>query len=314
MKDTADIPVVFVDKYYVAGEVSDNKRVEKILINGRAVLTGKGRKIFFSKVVKLDEGKNEIDIEAYDSAGNRAEADFSVTRNIPEVMQVGSRMSLSVLPFETKNQGSVPDLLAYEHLTGSFVEQKRFNIIERMKLEQVMLEQKLTREKLTDPEYSIKVGRLMAADAILATALIDNRKSIEFTARVINTETSEVMEVKDVFSEDRSSASIKQLMDGLASKVAGSFPLVEGIIIKKDNRIIYMDLGSRTRVKRDMGVIVYRRGEEIRHPLTGKSLGWDMENLGRGNIEEVQENFSKAKLLDKAGPENIKVQDMVITK
>jgi len=124
--------------------------------------------------------------------------------------------------------------LAYEQLTGSFVNQKRFNVIEREKLEQILLEQKLSREKLTDPEYSIKVGRLMAADTILATSVAEDRKSVEFTSRVINTETSEIMEVKDVYSEDRSSASIKQLMDGLASKVAGSFPLVEDLSVKTD--------------------------------------------------------------------------------
>ncbi len=314
LRDSADISDVFVDKYYVEGEVSDNKKVEEIMVNGRELLTKKGRKIFFSRIVKLDEGRNEIDVEAYDFSGNRAESGFIVTRKIPEVLQVGSRMSISILPFDTKDRGTVTELLAYEHLTGSFVEQKRFRVIERAKLEQILIEQQITREKLTDPKYSIKAGRLMAADTILATTFVEGPKSVEFTSRVINTETSEVMEVKDVYSEDTGSASIKQLMDGLASKVAGSFPLVEGIVIEKDRRYVYTDIGGGTGIKRDMGIIVYRMGREIKHPTTGKSLGRDTENLGRGNIEEVHEDFSKVKMRSRSGYDNIELRDLAITK
>lgn len=314
LKDSIEMPAVFVDKYYVEGEVSDNREVEKIIVNGRDVLSKKGRKIFFSKLVKLDEGKNGIGIEAFDTSGNRSEADFTVTRTVPQVRQVGSRMSMSIMPFDTHNEKTTVGLLAYEQLTGSFVNQKRFNVIEREKLKKVLMEQKLTRDKLTDPEYSIKIGRLMAADAILSTSVAADQKSIEFTSRVINTETSQVMEVKDVYSEDTSADSIRQMMDGLASKVAGSFPLVEGIVIKRDSDFVYTDLGRRNGLKGNMGIIVYRKGEEIRHPLTGKYLGRDMENLGAADIEEIEEDFSKARLSDNNKSNTIKVQDMVITK
>lgn len=314
LKDRVDIPAVFVDRYYVEGEVFDNNRVEEIMLNGREISTRKGRKIFFSKVVGLDEGQNNIRVDAFDSAGNKARAEFSVKRNIPSALQVGSRMRMSILPFETRDQGSSLDILAYEHLIGGFVGQKRFNIIERTKLEQVLLEQKLTKEKLTDPKYSIQAGRLMAADAVLATTVNETGNSVEFIARVINTETSEVMEVKDVYSDDKSAASVKQLMNGLASKVAGSFPLVEGTIIREDKKYIYTDLGSKLKIKRDMGIIAYRKGEEIKHPITGKSLGWDSRKLGEGRIEEIHDEFSKARLSDKERSGDIKVKDMVITK
>ena len=63
-----------------------------------------------------------------------------------------------------------------------------------------------------------------------------------------------------------------------------------------------------------MGIILYRKGEEIRHPLTGKYLGSDMEKLGAADIVKIHENSSKAKLSDKHSENNIKVQDMVIAK
>jgi hypothetical protein len=314
LKDASDVPAVFVDKYYVEGEVSDDKQVDDIKVNGRDIESKKGRKIFFSKVVGLNDGSNNISVAAYDSAGNKAQSAFTVNRNIPTALQVGSRMRISILPFDTRDQGSALDALAYEQLIGGFVEQKRFSVIERTKLEQVLLEQKLTREKLTDPKYSIQVGRLMAADAVLATSFNETGNSVEFIARVINTETSEVMEVKDVYSENKGAGSVKQLMNGLASKVAAGFPLVEGAVIKKDSGYIYTDLGSKLKVRKDAGIIVYRKGEEIRHPITGKSLGWDTRKLGEGRIEEIQDDFSKAGLSDKASAKDIRVMDSVITK
>jgi curli biogenesis system outer membrane secretion channel CsgG len=315
LKDTADIPAVFVDKYFVEGEVFDNKAVEKILVNGAAVAVKKGRKIFFSKTVKLNEGKNRLSVEAFDSSGNKGRSEFAVTRDVPDVMQAGARMSVTILPFEIKQKGTDLAQLAYERLIGSFVDQKRFNVIERTKLDRVLLEQKLTKAKLTDPEHSVKVGRLMSASAIVATSIKEGPKSVEIVSRVINTETSEVMEVKDVFSEDKSSSSVRELMDGLAAKVAAEFPVVEGMVVKKDHGIIYSDIGGgRSRIKKDTGIIIYRKGKEIKHPVTGKSLGWDTVKLGEGRIEDVQMDFSKIKILDKPSPQGIAVKDLVITK
>jgi hypothetical protein len=315
LKDTADLPAVFVDRYFVEGEVFDNKAVEKILVNGAEVAVKKGRKIFFSKTVKLNEGKNRLSVEALDSSGNKGKSEFAVTRDVPDVMQTGARMSVTILPFEIKQKGTDLAQLAYERLIGSFVEQKRFNVIERTRLDQVLLEQKLTKAKLTDPEHSVKVGRLMSANAIVATSIREDQKSVEIVSRVINTETSEVMEVKDVFSEDKSSSSVRELMDGLAAKVASAFPVVEGIVIKKDHGLIYSDIGGRKgRIRKDTAIIIYRRGKEIKHPVTGKSLGWDTVKLGEGRIEDVQEDFSKIKISDKPSPQEINVKDLVITK
>jgi tetratricopeptide (TPR) repeat protein len=314
LKDAEDIPAVFINRYYLEGEVSDNNRIEAILINGKKILSKKGRKIFFSKLLGLNEGSNKIIIEAFDSSGNSARSELNITRNIPLAMQVGSRMSVSILPFGMKDAEASRPGLAYEQLIGFFVEQKRFNILERTRLEEILLEQKLTGEKLVDPKYSIKVGRLMAADTILATSVNEGESSIEFIARVINTETSEIMAVRDVYSEDRSSASLKDLMDGLASKVAGSFPLVEGLVIKKGDQYIFIDIGRDTKIMRDMGVIVYRKGDEIIHPMTGRSLGWDTMDMGEGTIVEIHEDFSKAELSDKPRRRDVTVRDSVITK
>jgi len=314
LKEAGDPPPVFVDKYYVEGEASDNRAVEKVVINNKEISTKKGKKVFFSKINPLREGINKIVIEAYDSSGNKATTEFTVKREIPAPLQIGSRMSFTLLPFDI-TQGDVSlGHRAYDLLTESFVEQKRFNVIERAKLEQVLLEQKLAKEKLTDLKYSIKVGRIMSADTMLATSLKEDAKSLEVISRVINTMTSEVVDVKDVYSEDKSTAAIKELMTGLASKIANSFPLIEGMVIKKGSKEVYTDIGASTKTRRYTGVILCRKGDEIKHPVTGKSLGQDIIKLGEGFIEEIQEGFSKVRLSDKLKEQDVKIKDMVITK
>jgi len=314
LKEKGDTPPVFVDKYYVEGEASDNKTVERVVINNKEISTKKGKKLFFGKMTALREGVNKIVIEAYDSSGNKATTEFTVKREVPAPLQIGSRMSFTLLPFDIA-QGDVSlGQRAYDLLTESFVEQKRFNVIERAKLEQVLLEQKLAKEKLTDLKYSIKVGKIMSADTMLATSLKEDGKSVEVISRVINTMTSEVIDVKDVYSEDKSTAGIKELMTGLASKIANSFPLTEGMVIKKGSKEVYTDIGASTKTRRHTGVILCRKGDEIKHPVTGKSLGHDIMKLGEGFIEEIQEGFSKVKLSDKLKEQDVKIKDMVITK
>lgn len=314
LKEAAELPTVYVDRYYIEGEAFDNKVIEKVLINGTAVSTGKGKKVFFSKMVKLQEGQNRIKVEAVDGSGNRASQELLVRREIPTVMQTAARLSLTVMPFDSRQKRSEYAELAFDQLVGAFVDQKRFSVIERARLEAVLQEQKLTKAKLTDPEHSLRIGRLMAANAIVATSIKEDQKSIEVIARVINAETSEVMEVKDVFTEEKGLGVVRELMDGLAAKIAGSFPMAEGMVIKKDGATLYTDMGNKAHIRKDAPIVVFRKGKEIKHPVTGKSLGFDTVKLGEGRIEDLQEDFSKAKILDRPSPQEIREKDLIVTK
>jgi hypothetical protein len=314
LREAGELPVVFIDRYYVEGEAFDNKGVEKILINGVGISSGKGKKVFFSKMVKLNNGKNKIIVETFDGSGNKAATELLVNRDVPAVMQVGARMSISVLPFDVPQKGHENVQLAYDFLIGSFIDQKRFSVVERAKLEQVLQEQKLTKARLTDPEHSIRIGKLLAANAIISTTVKDTQKSIEIVSRVIDTETSEVVALKDVFTEDRNLTTIRDLMEGLSAKIAGSFPLIDGMVINKEREIVFADFGGKAKVKKNTGVLVYRKGKEIKHPITGKSLGFDTVRLGEGRIEDIQDDFSKIRLLDKPAPQEIRVKDLIVTK
>jgi hypothetical protein len=123
------------------------------------------------------------------------------------------------------------------------------------------------------------------------------------------------METKDVYIEDKSLAAVKELMEGLASKLTLGFPVVEGIVVKREKGTLFSDLGSSSGVRKSMAAAVYRRGKEIKHPATGKSLGWDMVKIGDGTIEDVQDGFSRVRLNEKAkSQQDIQAKDVIITR
>lgn len=313
LREAAEPSNVFVDRYYVEGEVHDDGGVDRILINGNQVTLAKGKKVYFSKVVKLAEGANQVNVEAFDRAGNRSQSSFMVRRTTPAAMQVGSRMAVTLLPFDGPAAGEsarIGDNL----LTGAFVDQKRFQVIDRVKLLQVLSEQKLSREKLTDTDQSIRLGRLISAEAIIASAVREDKRSLEVVARFINTETGEVMDVKDVYTEDKSFSSIREQMEGLATKIASSFPIASGMVISRDRKEVLADLGSATRVRKSMGVVFYRKGKESRHQVTGRSLGWDTVKLGEGRFEEVQQEYSRLRLNDPGKQQELAAKDLLITR
>lgn len=240
---------------------------------------------------------------------------MAITMSRPSAFQTASRMKLSLLPFQSSAKGSeAGSQTAEDYLTAFIVEQKRFSLIDRQHLKQVLSEQKLAAEKLTDPENTIRVGKLLAADALLATSVNASKKSIEVITKIISTETSEVLEVKDAFSEDTGAVSVRELMEGLASKLAAAFPVVQGNIIKKEKDYLFTDIGLSNKLRKNTRALVFRKGSQIVHPVTGKSLGWDTIKLGEAYFEDVQEDFSKIKLSDKAKGQEIRANDLVITK
>lgn len=314
LKDAEDLPAVYIDRYYVEGEAFDNSKVERITINGKEVQIAKGKKVFFSKMVKLKEGSNKVTVEATDGAGNRTAASFNVKRVVPSSRQNSARMSLSVLPFNGKIKNTTVQDMADDFLVAALVDQKRFQIVEREKLKQILQEQKLSKEHLTDPDHSIAVGKLLSADAILATTIAEGQKSLEIITRLVNSETAEVMETKDVYIEDKSLAAVKDLMEGLAFKLTLGFPVVEGIVVKREKGTLFSDLGDKSGVRKSMPAAVYRRGKEIRHPVTGKSLGWDMVKIGDGTFDDVQDGFSKVRLHEHGKQQDIQARDIIITR
>jgi hypothetical protein len=70
-------------------------------------------------------------------------------------------------------------------------------------------------------------------------------------------------------------------------------PLYGYVVLVKDKRI-YTDLSEDSGAAVGNTLVVYREGEELKHPVTGASLGRADEEVGRARIVEVDEKRSVA--------------------
>ncbi len=313
LKDLADLQTVYADSLYLEGSVSDKSRIISLFINGESILRREGKEIFFNYLTRLKEGVNKFFIETKDAFGNSAQKVVSVNRKVPNIRKIGSRMSVSILPLESKGEQSVAGNSVFDNLIAAFVNQKRFQLVERQRMEEVLKELKLSSTELVDPGTASEIGRIVVADAMLTGTIYETKNSIEILTRLVDTETSNIMEAKDVFNEDKSMRGIKRLMEGLALKYKESFPLLEGIILKKDGRAVLIDLGSDKKIKKGMSLILFREGEDIRHPATGKVLGSEPEELGEAKVNRVHKEFSRAVIM-KGKPARVVIKDKIITK
>jgi TolB-like protein len=301
---------VFLEKIYLQGQVRDESKIESLTINHEPILRRKGTSIFFSHLADLKEGKNSILIEAEDEAANRSSRAIAVQREVPKALQLEERLSLTVVPFDQQEEASAASLSFQDNLIDALVDQNRFRVVERARLDVILQEQKLSRTDLIDRSTALRLGRLIAARAVIAGSIIETKGGIEIIGRLIDTETSEILATEDVFDEAKDLPALRSLAEGMAIKFHRDFPLVDGLVIERKGKDIFTDLG-RSKIRAQRRLIIYRE-EPIKHPVTGKVLGADHVLIGRAGITQVMPEMSKAEIVDtKEGA--IKRLDKVIT-
>jgi TolB-like protein len=310
LKGWTDSQTVFLEKIYLEGQVRDENKIVDLSLNEKPILHRPGNLIIFNQFVELSEGQNTLKIKAKDDNGNSAEKLISVVRRTPKALQLGERLSLTVLPFEQKGAFSEASDSFQDFLINAMVNQNRFRVVERNKLDAILEEQKLSRTKLIDEKTALQLGKLIASQTIVAGSIIQTRTGMEIIARMIDTETSAILASVDVYDEATNVRLLNALSEGLAIKFHREFPLLEGLVVDKKGKSIFTDLGQDA-IKIQRRLIVYR-DTPIKHPVTGKILGSDNEILGRGRVIQVMPQLSKAEILD--DPTNaIKPMDKVIT-
>lgn len=77
------------------------------------------------------------------------------------------------------------------------------------------------------------------------------------------------------------------------SAAAQSIPApAAGYVVRIDSQSVYLDLGEGSGAVPGQPFIVYKEGEELMHPATGKSLGKIEEEVGAGTIKSVMPLYS----------------------
>lgn len=307
-----DDQTVFIDKAYIEGKIRDESDIVGLTVNGKSLLRREGKIIFFNHLVALKKGKNIISIKAKDEEGNEGEKSITITRLVPKVLQLGARFSMTLIPFEDKGLTSGLSDRYDNLLLTELVNQERFRLIEREKLDRIIEELKLSPTQLVDQNTALKVGRLVAAQTTLVGSFIETKAGIEIVTRLIDNETSELLAAKDVYGESKERDSLKLLAEGMSVKYLQEFPLVDGIVVQGKGDYFFTDLGEGE-IKPQRRLIIYREGEAIRDPDTGEILSSDTDIIGYARVTQVLEKISRAEPIQGLKAKDIRVKDKVMT-
>ena len=302
--------VVDWETLFINGEVNDLGEIRDLLVNEESILSQEGKKIYFNYTLKLQPGKNVITIKAIDLSGNERIKTLEIERAINQVYQVGSRMSVAVIPFKYRGEKLDNQQFVADHLINAFVEQKRFCVVDRERIDRII--QRFEGGSPDEPQFSpLEIGKLVSAESVLAGCIYENKGFLEVVARLIDTETSVILDTQDVYGVENP-RNLKFLLEGLALKFKHSFPVVEGLIIEKEGQNILVNLGKEKNIKEFTKYIIFRPGENIKDSITRQVLEQKTHILGEAKILRVFEQISEANLLQPK--EDIQIKDFVITK
>ncbi len=84
-----------------------------------------------------------------------------------------------------------------------------------------------------------------------------------------------------------------------------------GYVVYVKGKRVYTDLTDESGVAPGNTVIIYREGEELKHPVTGASLGRADDEVGRARIVEVSDKTSVAEVTSVKEGEEIRPKDKV---
>ncbi|MDP8252852.1 MAG: CsgG/HfaB family protein, partial [Candidatus Kaelpia aquatica] len=89
-------------------------------------------------------------------------------------------------------------------------------------------------------------------------------------------------------------------IDKAVTHIAGKLSKIpwRGRVVLIKDEVVYINAGSEAGIIIGKEFVVYRKGESIIDPETGIELGMETTRAGKISVTEVQQKFSKAKILD----------------
>ncbi len=314
IKGVRDGQSVYAKEKKFTLSATDETGVTSLKINGKQFI--KAAKVSpylaISYLAKLVEGENKILIEVLDANGNKATKTITIVRKIQKIRQLSSRMIIALLPFDASERGSNTSIYINHILVQSIINQGRFRLVEREKLDQVIKELKLSQTELIDPATALKVSKILAAEFYLSGVVLEEKDSVSVIAKIFDVETSAIMSAKDVYVEEKKPPKIKQRIGDLAMKFKRDFPLLEGIITDIQGSKIVVNKGLNNNIKEGSKLLLFREEPAKKDATSGALLRPDFTVLGEAKVNVVYEEFSEAAIITNVG--DIRSNDMMMTK
>ncbi len=168
----------------------------------------------------------------------------ALTYDPAKVRQVGRRLTIAVLPFQGNGDSQDYVEAATDRMVTQLVELRRFRVIERTKLEEVLQEQKLQVSGVVDDRTAVDVGRVAGADAIVVGSVSVIGSTATVSGRLIDTQSSEVIVARNARGDGTNLEDVEKLIGDVAIMIYNELPLVQGSVINAEGDVMYIDVGS----------------------------------------------------------------------
>lgn len=234
--------------------------------------------------------------------------------------------SIAVLPLRGQAASTYGDPSddIYQRVTGAFFKTRRFTVIERNQLGAVLNEGKNQGTVAFDEASAITLGRQVGAKIVVIGSYTANMSrttgsyqtknggteyyelfpgTVVVNLRLVNVESGKIQDVIDATGtgkESTSSKSVAVTLDDLSKKldreVSNHFPLTGYVIKVIDEKQAMIDLGQNQGVNSSDEFIVFERGEDIVHPVTGKVIKGEKKVITEFKVQSVQEDSATVKI------------------
>jgi hypothetical protein len=305
------------DEIIVSLHIASGAEIAEVTLNDTPVpgILPEVRDQRISRRILVDAmGPATITATVRDTTGAEATRQVQIERVPTAVEELDRKLSLAILGnvWEGANPGLAEEAnFITDELTRILYERRRFDLVSRDTMPEVLAEQELAAALGKGPASS----KLIPAELMVAGRIRRGADSFEIVLQAVDPQTSQILAYADVAGHVASRADLAQLVGDLALRLEQEFPRVQGSVVQvRGANRLSSTLAVPDRVKRNMHCIVYRKGEEIIHPQTGASLGAPAEVLAEGWIEEVQQQLSTIALPPATETLPIQVNDLVLTK
>jgi len=263
--------------------------------------------------LRQDEERQAKEMASLLSGGREKVPEGDLKYQVTQLTIVGERMSVAVLPFQSFGGSADLGERFADKLANQIQSLLRFKVIERTQLDKVLKQQALGMSGVVDVGSATKVGKVLGVDAVLIGSITQDEKKVGVDVRLVNTETAVVLTSTDAYGKSEDPEELRKMATKVAVAVYNAMPLAQGVVIKVETSEFMMDLGEDKGLKKGMKVVVFKEGEEIKHPLTGELLGRKTTKLGELILKDVQTKFGTGEAVgEKEG--TIEVGDKVIVK
>jgi len=227
---------------------------------------------------------------------------------------VGERLSVAVLPFESKDIGAdLGSIDLLDKLVTGFVNSGRFKVIERAQLEKILNEQKLGLTGVLDASTAAQIGKGIGVDGVVVGSITRSGNTVTIDARLIDTESAAILTARDAFSNGISLQDLSQMITELVGKIQADLPMVSGYVIRVDGANLTLDIGTKNGIRKGIKCLVYREGAPMVHPVTGEVIGKMIDEICEVQVTDVFDGYCTATVTKSKSGEP-EIRDRVTTK